>query len=158
MEKRIGLMFDCLRAPYDAAHIIQVALALDNCDLYLSGDSIDFNNKKIKSKIESWGLRSPRSLESFTTYDQAINKLRGRGKYLIGTSPHATKSLYDLDLREGNQVFVFGNESSGLSRSKILKLDEMVSVPMLGDMEFLTLPVVVPVVAYEYYRQLRYGR
>ena len=47
MEKRIGLLFDCLRAPYDAAHIIQVALAVGNCDLYVSGNSIDLNHKKI---------------------------------------------------------------------------------------------------------------
>ena len=44
MEKRIGLLFDCLRAPYDAAQIIQVALAVGNCDLYVSGNSINLKN------------------------------------------------------------------------------------------------------------------
>ena len=53
MKKRIGLLFDCLRAPYGAAHIIQVALAVGNCDLYLSGNSIDLKHKKIVSKIKS---------------------------------------------------------------------------------------------------------
>ena len=51
MEKRIKLLFDCLRAPYDAAHIIQIASALGNCDIYISGNSIDLNHKKVITKI-----------------------------------------------------------------------------------------------------------
>lgn len=158
MEKRIGLMFDCLRAPYDAAHIIQVASALDNCDLYLSGDSIDFNHKKVKSKVESWGLNPLRSVEYFATYNEAIGQLRERGNCLIGTSPHAAKSFYDLNLEKGNYIFVFGNESSGLSKDKLLRLDDIVSIPAAGSVKFLTLPVAVPIIAYEYYRQLEIER
>lgn len=154
MEKRIGLLFDCLRAPYDAAHIIQVALAVGNCDLYVSGNSIDLNHKKIVSKVKSWGINSYPYVELFENLDLAAQELHNRGKYLIGTSPHSKKSLFDLDLSEGKSVFVFGTESGGLSRGKISKLDELVSVPASGEIPFLTLPTVVPIIAYEYYRQL----
>ena len=51
--QRIGLLFDCLRAPYDIAHINQEATALENCDLYLSGNSIDPNHRKVVSKVKS---------------------------------------------------------------------------------------------------------
>ena len=154
MEKRIGLLFDCLRAPYDAAHIIQVAVALGNCDLYFSGNSIDINHKKIVTKVKSWGIERMPLVEKFRTLEEAADYLHNNGKYLIGTSPYSNKRLYDLELSEGNRVFVFGNESSGLGEKKIMKLDEMVSIPTTKETPFLTLPTAVPIVAYEYYRQL----
>lgn len=155
MEKRIGLLFDCLRAPYDVAHIVQLALAVGNCDLYVSGDSIDLNHKKIVSKVKSWGINSYPYIELFENLDFAAKELHNRGRYLIGTSSHSKKSIFDLDLSEGKSIFVFGTESSGLSKEKISRLDELVSVPTTGEVPFLTLPTVVPIVAYEYYRQLR---
>jgi len=155
MEKRIGLLFDCLRAPFDAAHIIQVVLALENCDLYVSGNSIDLNHRKVVSKVKSWGINSYPPTELFKDLDFAARELHNRGKYLIGTSPHSKRSLFDLDLSEGKGVFVFGTECGGLSKEKISKLDELVSVPTKENVPFLTLPTVVPIVAYEYYRQLR---
>ncbi|HTZ41839.1 MAG TPA: TrmH family RNA methyltransferase [Candidatus Omnitrophota bacterium] len=154
MEKRIGLLFDGLRAPYDASHIIQVASALENCDLYISGNSINLQNKKIISKIKSWGINSYPPIEIFQDLTAAVFELHKRGKYLIGTSPHERKSLFDLNLSEGKYVFVFGTESSGLSKQKISKLDELVCIPTSKQVPFLTLPTVVPIVAYEYYRQL----
>jgi TrmH family RNA methyltransferase len=154
MEKRVGLLFDCLRAPYDAAHIIQVVLAVGNCDLYISGNSIDLNHKKVVSKVKSWGINSYPAFELFKSLDLAAQELHNRGKYLIGTSPHSKRSLFDLDLFDGKSVFVFGTESGGLSREKISKLDELVSVPLSAEVPFLTLPIVVPIIAYEYCRQI----
>ena len=155
MEKRIGLLFDCLRAPYDAAQIIQVALAVGNCDLYVSGNSINLNHKKIVSKVKSWGINSYPNIEVFGDFYLAVKELHNRGKYLIGTSPHPKKSIFDLNLSEDTNIFVFGTETSGLSKEKILKLDELVSIPTTEEVPFLTLPSVVPIVVYEYYRQLR---
>ncbi|MFH1585861.1 MAG: TrmH family RNA methyltransferase [archaeon] len=153
MEKTVGLLFDCLRAPYDIAHIVQVSLAIGNCDLYVSGNSIDFRHKKVVSKVRSWNINSYPSVEIFPDMGVASQELHGRDKYLIGTSPHSNKSLFDLDLSNGKNVFVFGTESGGLSRRKVSKLDEMVSIP--SEVPFLTLPTAVSVVAYECYRQMR---
>jgi len=154
MEKRIGLLFDCLRAPYDAAHIFQLASALGNCDLYISGNSIDMNHPKIVAKVKSWGIEKMPMVKKFGALDEAADYLHNNGKYLIGTSPYSNKTLYELDLSEGNKVFVFGTETSGLSEKKIMKLDEMISIPITKETPFLTLPTAVPIVAYEYYRQL----
>ena len=154
IKKDIHLLFDCLRAPYDVAHILQVTLAVGNCDLYVSGNSIDLKHKKIISKINSWGIYSYPNMEIFEDLYFASQELHNRGRYLIGTSPHAKKSIFDLDLSDGKSVFIFGTESSGLSKEKISKLDELVSVPTTEEVPFLTLPTVVPIIAYEYYRQL----
>jgi len=141
MEKRIGLLFDGLRAPYDAAHIIQVALALGNCDLYLSGNSIELNHPKIVSKVRSWGINLYPVAERFESLNVAVQELHARGRYLIGTSPHSKMSLFELDLSEGKSVFVFGTESGGLSREKVSRLDELIAVPSTNNVPFLTLPI-----------------
>lgn len=157
MSRRIGLLFDCLRAPYDVAHILQVAVALGNCDLYTSGNSIATNNKKIVTRVRSWGIVDVPQFERFGSFEEAAYELHRRNKYLVGTSPRAEADIYDFDLATRDSVIVFGNETSGLTDRKVSLLDAIVKVPMDPRCKFLTLPTVVPVVAYEFYRQLRGG-
>lgn len=153
--ERIELLFDCLRAPYDASHIIQVAMALGNCDLYLSGRSLDLNNKKVLSKIHSWGIPTLPHVKIFETFDEAVETLHREGRYLVGTMPGIQRTIYEIDFTKGNLVVVFGTESSGLGKRKMDKLDDIVSIPMSNSLQFLTLTVAVPIVAYEFYRQLQ---
>lgn len=70
-NKRIGLLFDSLRSPYDIANIIQVAIALD-CDIYTSGSCIDFNNKKIVGKVNSWKATTYPNIIHFDKIEDAI--------------------------------------------------------------------------------------
>ncbi|MGM0598131.1 MAG: TrmH family RNA methyltransferase [Myxococcota bacterium] len=152
--QRIGLLFDCLRAPYDMAHIYQVATALGNCDLYLSGNCIDPMHKKVVSKVKSWGIEDLPNVQYFPSFEEAINELHQKGKTLLGTSPHTQNSLYSYDLIKRDTVIVFGTESTGLSEKKAGMLDGLVNIPMSKSCKFLTLPTAVPIVAYEYYRQI----
>lgn len=152
--KRISLLFDCLRAPYDAAHIIQIAQALDPCDIYLSGNCIDFNHDKIRGKVVSWGIKEYPSVLKYDSLESAVLDLHSRGKRIIGTSPSATCNFYSLDMSSGEDVIVFGTETSGLSKEKSKMMDKLTKLPMTQKCEFLTLPVVVSAVAYEINRQL----
>ena len=150
--KKIKLLYDAIRSPYDIAHVIQIALALD-CEIYTAGNSIPFDNKKIVDKIRSWNITSYPKVTHFETFEQAVNTLRSEGNILVGTSGAATKSFYELDCSEGNIVIVFGNESSGLTTYKQSLLDELVKLPMNTSVDFLTLPVVTAAIAYEINRQ-----
>lgn len=154
MERRIGMLFDCLRAPYDVAHIIQVASALGNCDLYLSGNSIDVNHRKIIAKVRSWGIRNIPEFQKFGEFEEAVYNLHSLGKYLVGTAVDAKKRLYETNLTENDSVLVFGTETSGLTQRKQSLLDEIISISLAEGCKFLTLPTIVPATAFEYYRQL----
>jgi tRNA G18 (ribose-2'-O)-methylase SpoU len=153
--KRIGLLFDTLRAPYDVAHIMQIAAALGNCDLYVSGNSIDTKHRKITSKVKSWKIKSLPEVTRFNSLEEAAEVLHAQDKYLVGTSPHATRDLYEVDITQRDPVLVFGTESTGLTSKKIELLDTMIKIPMDENCSFLTLPVAVSVAAYEFYRQIR---
>ena len=152
--KKIELLFDAIRSPADIANMIQLGMALD-AKLYMTGNSIPHTNPKISGKLRSWHIQTDPNIEYNDSYHNMIETLRKQGRTLIGTSPRATKNFYDLDLSKINPVFVFGTETSGLSAEKQGHLDEMVFMPMSKNLDFMTLSVVVPAIAYDLHRQIR---
>lgn len=158
MALMIRLVFDCLRSPYDFAHILQVALALEDCEIFVTGSSINHTNPKVMTKLRSWCYHFQDQLATlriyyYDTFVNCIDQLKSAGIKLIGTSPNAIQSFYDLDFSRQEIAIVFGTESYGLSNIKSRTLDDMVKIPMSSRIKFLTLPVVVTAVAYEIHRQ-----
>lgn len=153
--KKIELLFDCIRSPYDIAHIIQLAISLD-ATIYTCGNSIPFDIKKIKQKVKSWNITSEAKIIHFETFEEAVNELKKEGKILIGTSGNVEKSYYDVDKTDIEPVMVFGTETSGLTTKKQAMLDYVVKLPMSEKVDFLTLPVVTSAIAYDLYREINY--
>jgi len=155
----IRLIFDCLRAPYDLANILQVALATGKCEIHITGNSLRHDHHKVLGKVGSWSKRVRENglpnlaIQYWPTLEDCVRALKTQGIRLIGTSPRAEKSFYKLNLSTDDYAIVFGTESSGLSREKAELLDEMVNIPMSSDLDFMTLSVVVPIVVYEAIRQ-----
>ena len=71
----------------------------------------------------------------------------------VGTSPHASKSFFDLDFSGDNFAIVFGTESTSLSANKSSMMDEMVKILVNDDLGFMTLSVATLIVIYEILRQ-----
>lgn len=156
----IKLIFDCLRSPYDFANILQVALALGNCEIYVTGSSLSHKHPKILGKVASWssgiknrGLPSSLRIRYFGSLEDCVVELKKGNTRFIGTSPHAEKSFYELKFNGHYDAIVFGTEVGGLSKNKQALMDEMVKIPMSNELDFMTLSVVVPIVAYELNRQ-----
>lgn len=155
----LRLVFDCLRAPYDWANILQVVIATGNCELYVTGNSVRHDHKKITGKVKSWSKKLTKDglpelkINYFDSFAECATKLKEQGIKLIGTSSYAKKSFYELDLKNENFAIIFGTETSGLIKEKISLLDDMVKLPMSDDLDFMTLSVVVPVMVYEAKRQ-----
>lgn len=154
IEPKIELLFDAIRDPSDIANMLQLALVL-NAILYFTGNSVLLDNKKIKGKISSWGAKKLPQVIINPSYEDQIKQLKDQGKYLIDTSPHAQEDFFDLDVRKMEPVIVFGTETTGLIDRKQIPLDKMVKMPMSCNINFMTLSVVAPPMAYEVYRQLR---
>lgn len=158
MTRKVELLFDTIRSPYDIAHIIQIANAID-CVIYTSGkNSIPFDIPKVVSKVRSWNITGEIKEIHYDTFEEAISDLKSKGKYLIGTSGNANKIFYDLDLPYDKEiVVVFGTETSGLTITKQNMLDETIKLPMdKSRLDFLTLPVAVSAIAYELYRKYNF--
>ncbi|MDO8513271.1 MAG: TrmH family RNA methyltransferase [bacterium] len=153
--RKVELLFDLIRSPYDMAHIVQIAKSID-CIVYTSGrNSLSFDIPKVITKVRSWNIKGDFKAIHYETFEEAIHDLRAEGKYLVGTSGEVDKLFYDIVLPDGKDiVVVFGNETSGLTEAKQQMLDDMVKLPMdKSKVDFLTLPVAVSAIAYELYRQ-----
>lgn len=156
--RRVELLFDAIRSPYDIAHIIQIARSIDAI-VYTSGKgALPFDLPKVRSKVRSWNMKSDFSEIHYDTFEEAIDDLHAKGKYLIGTSGEAERVLFEVNLPKTQDiVVVFGTEATGLTKYKQALLDGIVKLPMdKRKVDFLTLPVVTSAVAYELYRRFNY--
>lgn len=156
--RRVELLFDIIRSPYDMAHIVQIAESIDTV-VYTSGkNSLFFDIPRVRAKVGSWNIKDNFKEIRYETFEDAVKDLKTKGKYLIGTSGETDKIFYDVKLpADQDVVIVFGTESSGLTREKQQLLDEVVKLPMdKSKVDFLTLLVAVSAMAYELYRQYRF--
>lgn len=155
----VTLLFDCIRAPYDWANILQATIAVGDCQIYVTGNSIRHDHHKVIGKVGSWSKSIRKNglpnipIFYIKSFKECLEALKAKKFVLIGTSPYSQESFYDLDLKDDNLVIVFGTESSGLTKEKMTMMDKMVKLPMTSNLDFMTLSVIVPVIVYEIKRQ-----
>lgn len=82
------------------------------------------------------------SYSSQNPYTECYHKLKKDGYRLIATSPHATKTIYDVDLTSPIAL-VFGTERHGISQEAIQNADELIQIPMYGFTESFNVSVSV---------------
>jgi TrmH family RNA methyltransferase len=80
--------------------------------------------------------------------------LREKAIALLVTDAHASKSLYDTDLR-GPLAFVVGNEAGGVSENLKGRADMVLRIPIPGKAESLNVATSAAVCLYEAVRQRR---
>ncbi len=155
----IKLVYDCIMAPSDIANILQVVLALGECELYFTGHCLRHDHSKVIYKINSWSRQIKESgypdfnIHYYPSLDELSDVFKKQNIRLIGTSPHASKSFYELNLAKNDFAILFGNEITGLSKNKLTLVDELVKIPMCANIDFMTLALITPIVAYEIARQ-----
>lgn len=158
----VRLVYDCLRAPYDIANILQLILATDGaCELHITGQSLRHDHPKVLGKVGSWSAKIRKfglpdlPVHYYDSLDECAKIMHAKGIRLIGTSPQATKSFFDMDFRKNDFAIVFGTEVGGLSKPKMELMDEIVQIPMGNQLDFMTLSVITPIVVYEILGQQR---
>lgn len=82
----------------------------------------------------------------------ALRKVRRAGFTVVATSPHATRSIFDLKLPR-RTMFALGAERTGLSDAVVGASDELVSIPGSGDIESLNVACAATVLLAEAWRQ-----
>ena len=87
-----------------------------------------------------------------TNLARALDKLKQRGIWLVGTTGGATQSLYQTDLK-GPLGIVMGAEGQGMRRLTAEACDFLVYLPMQGQVESLNVSVTTGICLYEALRQ-----
>jgi len=87
-----------------------------------------------------------------TNLARSLRELRERDIRIVGTADTAEKSLYEMDFTRG-VALVMGSEGDGMRRLTRETCDELVSIPMSGQVESLNVSVASGVCLYEARRQ-----
>lgn len=87
-----------------------------------------------------------------TNLARALRQMRDGGLWIYGMTQEAGRCLYELELC-GPVALVLGAEGEGLRRLTREHCDELVSLPMAGEVESLNVSVAAGVCLYEAARQ-----
>ena len=87
-----------------------------------------------------------------TNLSRTMKFLQENGIWLIGTSDHGDRTIYDTDLKGGIAI-VMGAEGDGMRRLTEENCDFLVKIPMLGSVPCLNVSVATGVCLYEALRQ-----
>ncbi len=89
-----------------------------------------------------------------TNLARTLKKLQQAGLWVIGTSGEARQSIYEAKLT-GPIALVMGAEGKGMRRLTSEICDELIKIPMAGQVSSLNVSVATGVVLFEIIRQTR---
>jgi 23S rRNA (guanosine2251-2'-O)-methyltransferase len=87
---------------------------------------------------------------------RSLDVIRESGYWIVGLSPDATQSLYDLRL-SSKVALLLGGEGEGLRYLTRQKCDTLIAIPMHGKIKSLNVAVAGAVTLYELLRRKVYG-
>ena len=82
----------------------------------------------------------------------AIDFLKASGLRVLGFTEKAEKCLWQADLR-GPLCVVMGSEEDGISPAYLPRIDELLMIPMPGDIDSLNVSVATGIVCFEVVKQ-----
>jgi len=91
-----------------------------------------------------------------TNLASTLDMLRQAGIWIIGTAPEAATEVFKTDL-DLDLALVMGGEEKGLRPIVRKRCDQMLSIPMKGDILSLNVSVAAGVILFEILRQRRFG-
>lgn len=130
----------CLRTA-DAAGVTALVVPKDN------SASLTETARKVAS-----GAAETVPLIAVTNLARCLKKLQELGLWVTGTAGEAVIDIYSADLR-GPRVIVMGAEGKGMRRLTRESCDELVKIPMHGEVSSLNVSVATGVILFEVVRQ-----
>lgn len=140
-----------LADPGNAGTIVRLAEAV-GAGVVCTEHCVDLTNPKAFRAAAGSLVRVPFAIAE--PFEAAAAELRATGHRLVGTAMRAPTS-YETYRWPRPVALVVGNEAHGLGDSVLASLDDIVCIPMEGELESLNAAIATGVVAFEVRRQLR---
>ena len=144
-----------LQDPGNLGTILRSAEAFGSAGVVLGEGTVSpFNSKVIRASAGSIFRLPVVLVKSAGGIDGITTKLRAHKVCLIATSSHKGTALDQANLTGPSAVFI-GSEGSGLPRSLLAQVDELIAIPHTQQVESLNAGVAGSIVLYEAARQRR---
>jgi RNA methyltransferase, TrmH family len=144
-----------LQDPGNLGTILRSAEALGSAGVVLGEGTVSaFNSKVIRASAGSIFRLPVVMVKAASGIEEISKSLRKSGVRLIATSSHKGTPLDQAALTGPLAVFI-GSEGSGLPRTLMAEVDEVVAIPHAPQVESLNAGVAGSIVLYEVARQRR---
>ncbi len=144
------LILDCVQDPHNLGAILRSA---DGAGVHAVVAPKD-KSASITETVRriSVGAADHVPFVQVTNLARTMEHLKKAGVWIVGTTDHTDKLLYDLDLK-GPLALVIGAEEKGMRRLTEENCDFLAKLPMAGKVECLNASVSAGVCLYEAVRQ-----
>lgn len=143
------LVLDNLQDPGNMGTILRTVDSVNLKQIIVSKNTTDaYNPKVVRSTMGA--IFRVNIIESEDLL-KTIDEIKKEKYKVLVTSLNTDKNLYDVQLKK--VAVVIGNESKGVSKEILEKVDKHIKIPMLGKTESLNASVAASIIMYEYVRQ-----
>ena len=143
------LVLDNLQDPGNMGTILRTVDSVNLKQIIVSKNTTDaYNPKVVRSTMGA--IFRVNIIESEDLL-KTIDEIKKQKYKVLVTSLNTDKNLYDVQLKK--VAVVIGNESKGVSKEILEKVDKHIKIPMLGKTESLNASVAASIIMYEYVRQ-----
>ena len=144
-DEEFLVILDHLEDPHNFGAIIRTAEAAGIKTIIIPKDrSVSVNDTVIKTSV---GTTSNVKIVKVTNIAETIKKLQKEGYFVYGTSMDG-KDCKDVDF-SGKKVLIIGNEGKGISKIVEEKCDEIISIPMKGEVNSLNASVAAGILIFK---------
>lgn len=144
------LFLDEIQDPHNLGAILRTADATGVDAVVIPKNNSVGLNATVR-KVASGAAETVR-LVAVTNLSRTLKSLQQAGLWVVGLAGETDKTLYQTQF-SGSLGLVMGAEGSGLRQLTRQTCDELVAIPMLGQVESLNVSVATAVALYEIQRQ-----
>jgi 23S rRNA (guanosine2251-2'-O)-methyltransferase len=149
-QQLLLLVLDGVQDPHNLGACLRSADAA-GVDAVLVSKNRSSGLTPVVRKVAS-GAAETTPLIQVSNLAQALQKLRDDGVHIIGAGGEADSSIYDCEAAD-RLAIVMGAEGEGMRRLTRELCDEVVSIPMQGEVESLNVSVATGIFLFEFRRK-----
>src|SRR5258708_9939472 len=150
VEPALLLVLDGVQDPHNLGACLRVADGMGVHAIVAPKDRAAGLNATVH-KVASGAAQSVPFIP-VTNLARALRELKDKGIWVVGTAGGEARTLFDAKL-SGPLALVLGAEGEGLRRLTRETCDELISIPMLGQVDSLNVSVAAGICLYEARRQ-----
>jgi len=154
-EMPLALLLDQVTDPHNLGACIRTAEAAGCGAVIVPKDHAADINSPVVAK-SACGALARLPVLKVTNLKRCIEQLQQQGFWVVGLAGEADGSVYDASLT-GATAIVMGSEGTGMRRLVRESCDQLVSIPMPGQVESLNVSVATGVALFEAVRQRQKG-
>lgn len=149
-DKKLFIILEDIQDPGNLGTILRTAEGAGVSGIIMSSKTVDIYNSKVVRSTMGSIFRLPFVYED--NLEQVADTLKRSGVKLYAAHLMGDKNYFDMDYSKPT-AFMIGNEGNGLSDAMTEKADELIRIPMYGEIESLNAASAATILMYEALRQ-----